>query len=241
MNKLPIILIIIAVFSVLIHSVSQDFLMPVTLMTGASEAVPWASSAFHNWVQSAPSGTGFSGGVLVGSNPGVVNVGTIAFHGYTGPRTFICKPLVKGVKTYVTSHFGEYRTPQYNHSGIDYGTNGKQGLPVITPIGGKVVYIGIYGGWGYSVLIENDGYQVLLSHASDVYVSVGDVVSAGDVVMASGGKMGDERDGNSTGPHLHFEVRKCVTQKDGEVKCVAVDPSSVLLPGQDVYCDWIKK
>jgi murein DD-endopeptidase MepM/ murein hydrolase activator NlpD len=89
---------------------------------------------------------------------------------------------------------------------------------------GKVVYVGDYPGWGYSILIEKNGFQVLLSHATDIHYTVGDNVNAGDVVMRSGGGNNDWRDGSSNGPHLHFEIRHCVEGDDsaGEV-CQAFD------------------
>ena len=148
-------------------------------------------------------------------------------------------------KETIKQHWEEFKPAHL--SSLQYQvrhTGGSTGTPFAYRISSYNRFCGaavLYGGWGYAVLIENAGYQVLLSHASEVYVSVGDVVAAGAVVMASGGEMGDARDGNSTGPHLHYEVRKCILQAEGKVKCVAVDPSSVLLPGQAVYCDWVGK
>jgi murein DD-endopeptidase MepM/ murein hydrolase activator NlpD len=66
------------------------------------------------------------------------------------------------------------------------------------------------------------------SGSSSTSVNEGDIIEAGAVL----GQTGDT--GNSTGIHLHFEVRRC--DKDGS--CTIRDPNSVLLPGQISYCEW---
>ena len=53
----------------------------------------------------------------------------------------------------------------------------------------------------YVVIDNGDGYSTLYGHCSDVYVSVGQQVEQGEAIGAVGNT------GNSTGPHLHFEVR----------------------------------
>lgn len=240
----------IALFVIFAHSLQQDMLMPGVLAEGAAQALPsWFTGPFIEWITAAPGETDFSGYEVDASGEQVVNVGTVAFDGYSGPTSFACTPLITEGNTYVTSHFREYRSATYNHSGIDYGTNYQQGLNVVTPMGGKVIFKGIYGGWGYTVIIENQGKQVLLSHASEIPVSVGQTVEAGDIVMQSGGcqtqqSVGgrllcvDEKDGFSSGAHLHYEVRDCVTNADGEVKCKALSPNNIVLPGQSGFCDW---
>jgi murein DD-endopeptidase MepM/ murein hydrolase activator NlpD len=235
------------------HSLLQEVILPVALAEAAAQVVPaWARGAFYAWILSSVE-SDFSGGVVIetsGSGSTIIDVGTLTYDGYIADTaSFVCTALVPGGAIYITDNFGSYRSETYAHSGIDYGTNHEQGLEVITPMGGKVVYVGIYGGWGYSVLIENNGYQVLLSHASEVLVEVGQEVNAGDVVMLSGGCMSlewqdgkafcvDERDGISSGAHLHFEVRLCTPGTNGAASCVAVDPGSVTLPGQSQTCDW---
>jgi murein DD-endopeptidase MepM/ murein hydrolase activator NlpD len=171
----------------------------------------------------------------------VISVGTVGFTGYSGDNSFVCRPLVDAPYVPLTDTFGTYRTATYNHSGIDFGTNYSNGHPVITPMGGKVTYTGIYGGWGYTMVIENDGYQVLLTHAQDMLYEVGDIVTAGDTVLISGGGVGDSRDGSSTGPHLHFETRKCEESSDGNVYCKAYDPDGIILPGQNDNCTWTQQ
>lgn len=235
------------------HSLLQEVILPVALAEAAAQVVPaWARKAFKAWILTSYE-SDFSGGVVTNaSGPGstIIDVGTLIYEGHIADTaSFVCTALVPGGVIYITDNFGGYRSETYAHSGIDYGTNHEQGLEVITPMGGKVVYVGLYGGWGYSVLIENNGYQVLLTHASEILVEVGQEVDAGDGVMLSGGCMSiewqggrafcvDERDGISSGPHLHYEVRVCTPGTNGEASCVAVDPSSVALPGQTQSCDW---
>ena len=63
-------------------------------------------------------------------------------------------------------------------------------------------YAGWLGGYGNAVLIDHgSGYTTLYAHQSVIQVSVGQTVSAGQTVGLVGST------GNSTGPHLHFELR----------------------------------
>ena len=147
----------------------------------------------------------------------------IPFTGYEGPTSFICAVPVQGAA--LTDCFGTPRRWGYHH-GIDYGV--AEGTPVRAPMGGKVVYAALSPvGYGNLVVIENHGYQVLLAHNKSFVVHVGDIVTAGQVVAYS------DNTGNSTGPHLHFEVRR--VSKRG---AVSVDPATVFLPGQTEECNW---
>jgi hypothetical protein len=149
---------------------------------------------------------------------------------------FICAPLVVGGITYQTDYYGSNRGPDHwEHTGIDFGTNLQEGLPVITPIHGKIVYAGGLGAWGNTVVIQNGKYQVWLTHGVEFNVEEGAVVQAGDVVLFSGGRPGSPGAGESTGPHLHFEIRVC-SEKDQ--LCEIVNPNTTLLPGQEQMCFW---
>ncbi|MEK7165719.1 MAG: peptidoglycan DD-metalloendopeptidase family protein [Patescibacteria group bacterium] len=92
--------------------------------------------------------------------------------------------------------------PVSYHMAVDIAN---RDLPAILAAdAGKVILVE-YGrfGYGYHVIIDhNNGYQTLYGHMSDIYVSIGQAVSKGSVI----GKMGST--GRSSGPHLHFEVRK---------------------------------
>jgi len=127
-----------------------------------------------------------------------------------------------------------------------------QGYDVRTPWGGEVVFMGSYGPWGPTVIIENMGVQVVLSHASGFppNLSVGDVVQAKDVVMYSGGCVDAiwtkdsvscpyDKNGSSTGPHLHFEVRDVSKLEPGQTggAVQAVNPSTFVWPDGST-CDF---
>ncbi len=87
------------------------------------------------------------------------------------------------------------------HMGLDIAT--VLGGPIYAADGGTVIYSGpISGGYGIMIMIDHgNGYQTLYAHLSSVSVSCGQGVSQGQVIGAGGST------GNSTGPHLHFEVR----------------------------------
>jgi len=87
------------------------------------------------------------------------------------------------------------------HNGIDFGV--PIGTPVKATMSGKVVYAGWNNqGYGNLVIVENGPYRTYFAHLSQVPVKLGEVVSAGNVVGISGST------GNSTGPHVHYEVRR---------------------------------
>ena len=87
------------------------------------------------------------------------------------------------------------------HMGVDLAT--VEGGPIYAADGGTVVYAGaISGGYGIMVMIDHGtGYQSLYAHLSGVAVGCGQGVSQGQLIGYGGST------GNSTGPHLHFEVR----------------------------------
>lgn len=90
------------------------------------------------------------------------------------------------------------------HTGIDISGNGVYGRDIIAADSGRVVSVvksGYGGGLGLHIVISHgNGYSTLYAHCSKVLVNVGDRVTQGQVI----GKVGST--GNSTGPHLHFEI-----------------------------------
>ncbi len=112
----------------------------------------------------------------------------------------------------ITSDFGWrvhpiLKTRKY-HTGIDIGV--PWGKKIVAVGGGKVIYADTYGSYGKAVMIDHGGGIVTLyAHNSSIKVKVGTIVSAGTTIALAGST------GMSTGPHLHFEVRK-----NGEV----IDP-----------------
>ncbi|TCL38311.1 murein DD-endopeptidase MepM/ murein hydrolase activator NlpD [Anaerospora hongkongensis] len=86
------------------------------------------------------------------------------------------------------------------HTGIDIAND--VGTPVGAARSGRVVFTGWQGGYGYTIVMEHGNeYSTLYGHLDSFAVSQGQYVQAGQTI----GYMGDT--GNSTGPHLHFEVR----------------------------------
>jgi murein DD-endopeptidase MepM/ murein hydrolase activator NlpD len=101
---------------------------------------------------------------------------------------------------------------EVNHPGFDLAAT--TGTQVSAAAGGTVVHAGPAGTYGNLVTVRHEnGFETRYAHLSAVDVNVGDRVEAGQDV----GKVGST--GYSTGPHLHFEVRK-----DGR----AVDPAPFL-------------
>ena len=108
--------------------------------------------------------------------------------------------------TAITSNFGIREHPIQGvikqHTGIDIG-NAPLGTPVIAPADGIVSYSGWLGGYGKCVMINHgDGVVTLYGHGNKILTLVGTEVKQGDTIMEVGST------GNSTGPHLHFEVRE---------------------------------
>lgn len=109
----------------------------------------------------------------------------------------------------ITSEFGyrELRGTYGFHYGIDLGVG--YGAPVRATKDGTVITAGWVGSFGWTVEIAHEaGYSTLYAHNSALRVKVGDRVKAGDVIALSGST------GNSTGPHLHYEIHLYGTPVD---------------------------
>lgn len=107
--------------------------------------------------------------------------------------------------TIITSRFGGRASPggigSTDHKGIDIA--GRTGAPVIAAKEGEITTASRLGGYGNCVIIKHDnGYETLYGHLSVITCNVGDKVKPGDVI----GRVGST--GASTGPHLHFGIRK---------------------------------
>lgn len=119
----------------------------------------------------------------------------------------------KPVTGIITSRFGSMEDIRsYAHNGLDiaapYGTNIKSATT------GTVSFSGYNGSYGNLVIVNcGNGVQIYYGHCSKLLVNVGDKIEAGDVIAKVGST------GNSTGNHLHFEIK---------VNGVSVDPQNYI-------------
>ena len=121
---------------------------------------------------------------------------------YTG-GIMIWPVAVQGTR--ITSYYGNRDHPIEGivklHQGIDIGSAGF-GAPVVATADGVVTYAGELGSYGNCVMVyHGDGITTLYGHGQKILTKTGTEVKQGDVIMEVGST------GNSTGPHLHFEVR----------------------------------
>ena len=112
---------------------------------------------------------------------------------------------LKDPSTRFSSSYGYRMHPIYKtvklHAGMDF--SGAVGTPIYATGNGKVVYAEIHQGYGKCVLIDHGfNYQTLYAHMSAYNVKAGQKVKRGDII----GYMGNT--GMSTGPHIHYEVKK---------------------------------
>ena len=125
----------------------------------------------------------------------VVKIGTK--NPYYDGKAFLSSPSKGG---YLTSYFGEVRAKSL-HKGIDIAK--ELGSSVNASLDGKVIKAGYNnGGYGNLIVIEHgNNMKTYYAHLSEIYVNVGDMVKKDDIIGAVGST------GNSTEPHLHFELR----------------------------------
>lgn len=122
----------------------------------------------------------------------------------------------------LTSRFGNRRDPFTRrtafHAGIDYAA--PRGTPIYAPADGVVTRAARRGGYGLMIELDHEhGLSTRFAHLSRMHVSVGQHVRAGDLI----GRIGST--GRSTGPHLHYEVRRGTR---------AVDPMPYVRAGQEL-------
>lgn len=101
----------------------------------------------------------------------------------------------------ISSRFGSRGYSRSSiHTGLDIATSSGTGIRTIAP--GTVVYSAYKGSYGNLIIIDHgNGVQSYYAHCSALYVSAGQTVGAGATIGAVGST------GNSTGPHLHLEIR----------------------------------
>lgn len=117
-------------------------------------------------------------------------------------RLFDAAPKLWPAEGNITSGFGyrEFKGRREFHTGMDIGV--WYGGEVRAAKDGLVVATGWEPGYGWAVEIRHEmGYTTFYAHLSRYFVEAGDGVRAGDVIGLSGAS------GNTTGPHLHYEIR----------------------------------
>jgi len=122
-----------------------------------------------------------------------------------GNRQHLQSPFGFNWLPFVSSLYGYRIHPIHGglsmHWGIDIAL--PEGTPILSGQNGTVIFAGNAGGYGLLVVIDDgEGLVSRYAHCSFIYVSVGQEVSAGDVIARVGNT------GDSTGPHLHLEILK---------------------------------
>jgi len=120
-----------------------------------------------------------------------------------GARQIVGSPFDFNWLPFVTSQYGWRIHPisgnPQMHRGIDIGL--PTGMPILAAHDGTITFAGEMGGYGLVIFIVSDGgIETRYAHCDTILVTVGQIVSMGDVIGTVGST------GDSTGPHLHFEI-----------------------------------
>ena len=109
--------------------------------------------------------------------------------------------LIEPIQGIITAKYGEVSGVRSSaHTGLDIAA--AKGTPIKAAASGTVVFSGTKGSFGKMVVVSHgNGVQTYYAHCSSLLVSVGQTVSQGDTIAKVGST------GNSTGNHLHLEVR----------------------------------
>ena len=110
------------------------------------------------------------------------------------------KPLENGT---ITSRYGLRQATAIvsgNHKGVDIGA--KYGTDIRAAMDGQVTVVSDEGDYGKHVKIVDGDVSTIYAHCSKIVVSQGDFVKKGQKIAEVGST------GKSTGPHLHFEIRR---------------------------------
>ncbi|MER2110044.1 MAG: peptidoglycan DD-metalloendopeptidase family protein [Desemzia incerta] len=165
------------------------------------ELVKNAISKFTNLSKAKDPGVSIAKGAIATASSGAIQMVKDAFAFDNGTGGIDFKGLTK------TSDFG-YRIHPITgvrklHAGVDYGGGQGIGHPIHAQTGGKVTAAGPSGnGFGTMVKASKGVYDYIYAHLSRALVDKGDNIKAGQKI----GLMGNT--GASTGPHVHYEVRK---------------------------------
>lgn len=111
--------------------------------------------------------------------------------------------FIKPVEGTISSRYGlrnpTTATVPTNHTGVDIAAN--MGTKIIASTGGEVVLASEEGDYGKHLKIQIGEVSIIYAHCNNLYVQQGDQITQGQEIAEVGST------GNSTGPHLHFEIR----------------------------------
>ena len=124
--------------------------------------------------------------------------------------TFI-KPVVGTISSKYGQREPTTKTVPKNHTGVDIAAN--MGTKIISATDGEVVLASEEGDYGKHLKIQIGDVSIIYAHCNNLYVKQGDRVKQGQEIAEVGST------GNSTGPHLHFEIR--ISEK-------TIDPQKIL-------------
>lgn len=122
--------------------------------------------------------------------------------------------FIKPVNGWITSQYGEREATDIisaNHAGVDIGAN--VGTEIIASMSGTVELVSTEGDYGNHIKITNGEISTIYAHCSTILVNQGEYINQGQKIAEVGNT------GRTTGPHLHFEIRR---------NNKAVDPQKIL-------------
>ena len=111
--------------------------------------------------------------------------------------------FIKPIEGTITSRFGERESTEIvsaNHAGIDIGA--EEGTEIKSAMDGIADKVSEDGGYGKYIIIKNNEISTLYAHCSEILISEGEEIKQGRIIAKVGST------GKSTGPHLHFEIRR---------------------------------
>lgn len=176
-----------------LNNIWNDIMVGEPLAEGTLLVIPGGIGEDVEWNPPPPDPTAPGVGVASASWG---YCGATAVSGYGANGWFILPTGSYAVSGWV---FGDPRNPR--HIGLDYRC--RLGDPIYAADSGVVVWAGWNGGYGNLVRVSHgNGYETYYAHFSAYAVSCGDPVVQGQIVGYCGST------GWSTGPHLHYEIRK---------------------------------
>jgi len=141
--------------------------------------------------------------------------------GFSATDYFGQQPGFRGVSSPYGMRIHPIEKVEKMHNGIDFAAN--TGTPIAAPMGGRV-FDAKYKSTGFGrrvALVDDNGNTHIFAHLHKNFVNAGDIVKPGQII----GEVGST--GGSTGPHLHYEVRK----GEGYSKGSSINPNNYLSGG----------